>query len=191
MIFDKIIDEKYNAMKTPTLFCLLLFSIYQVSFSQSRSERKALKNELEAKAYEQTKVLLDSGTFFFNAEWMLPRDGTQVVLINNPGFIKFQSPTLIDMYLPYIGIVRIGGGLNQPAAIQHKGEITSFKITHDDTKHVSVISFIATGDTEQYDITIKVYPNAGASMFVNSTKRDGIRYRGEIITLEKAIPIEK
>lgn len=117
---------------------------------------------------------------------MLPRDGSQIVLINNPNFIKFQSPTLIDRYLPYAGIVRIGGGLNQLAAIQHKGEITSFKITHDDTKRISFISFIANGKNEQYDITLKVYPNAGASMFVNSTKSDGIRYKGEISILEEA-----
>ncbi|MFC4636109.1 DUF4251 domain-containing protein [Dokdonia ponticola] len=178
-------------MKTRILICLLLFSFSQISFSQSRSERKALKKEMDTKAYEQTKALLDNGTFFFNAEWMLPRDGTQVLLINNPGFIKFYDAAKIDMYLPYFGIIRIGGGLNQPAAIQHKGEISSFKITHNDTKRVSIISFTASGTIEQYDVTIKVYSNNTATMFVNSTKRDGIRYRGVVTTLEEALSTEK
>lgn len=190
MIFVQFFD-KFNAMKTPLLICLLLFSFSQVSFSQSRSERKALKNEIETKAYEQTKSLLDNGTFFFNAEWMLPRDGTQVNLITNPGFIKFYNTTKIDMYLPYFGVIRIGGGLNQPAAIQHKGEIRSYKITHDDTKRVSIISFTATGSLEQYDITIKIYNNSTGTMFVNSTKRDGIRYRGAVTSLKEELSTEK
>ncbi len=178
-------------MKTRILICLLIFSFSQVSFSQSRSERKALKKEMDANAYEQTKALLDNGTFFFNAEWMLPRDGTQVNLITNPGFIKFYDAAKIDMYLPYFGIIRIGGGLNQPPGIQHKGEIKSLKVAHNDTKQVSIISFVATGSMEQYDVTIKVYSNSTATMFVNSTKRDGIRYRGEITSLEEALSTEK
>ena len=171
-------------MKTRILLCFLLFSFLQVSFSQSRSERKAIKKEIEIKAYEQTKLLLDSGTFFFNATWMYPRLSSQINLINNPGFIKFKSNEAIDMYLPYFGIIRIGGGLNQPVAIQHKGKISSYKIDHNDTKLSSTISFIANGSLERYDVTMTVFGNGNASIYINSTKRDGIRYRGEITVLE-------
>ncbi|WP_299211253.1 DUF4251 domain-containing protein [uncultured Dokdonia sp.] len=174
-------------MKTRILICFLLFSFSQIAFSQSRSERKTLKKEKEAKAYQQTKTLLDNGSFFFNAVWMYPRSGTQINLINNPGFIKFISNEDIDMYLPYVGIVRIGGGLNQPAAIQHKGNTVSYKIDHDDAKGVSTISFTADGSLERYDITMTVSSSGHASIFINSTKRDGIRYSGEITALEDQV----
>ena len=171
-------------MKTRMLLCFFLFTFSQVSFSQSRSERKALKKEIEEKAYEQIKQLLDSGAFFFNATWMNPRNSNQVNLINNPGFIKFKSNEEIDMYLPYFGIVRIGGGLNQPVAIQYKGKTSSYKVTHNDAKRLSIISFTTNGPLERYDITMNISNTGYASIYINSTKRDGIRYRGEIIVLE-------
>lgn len=171
-------------MKTRILICILLFSISHTAFSQSRSERKALKKEIEAKAYQQTKIVLDNGSFFFNAEWIYPRNSNQINLINNPGFIKFLSPKEIEMYLPYFGIVRIGGGLHQPVAIQHKGEISSFEMTHNDSKRISTISFTANGSVERYDVSMTVSSTVHTSIFIHSTKRDGIRYSGIITSLE-------
>lgn len=173
------------AMKTGILTLLLLFSVSQISWSQSRSERKALKLEKAQKAYEQTKSVIDNITYVFDAEWMYPRNSSQVNLINNPGFIKFKSDNQLDMYLPYFGVIRIGGGLTQPAGIQHKGEITSYKVVHNDDKQSSIITFQAKTSTELYDISMTVYSSGTTSIFVSSSKRDGIRYRGQISALEE------
>lgn len=171
-------------MRTSILAFLLLFSFSQVSWSQTRSERKALKLEKAIQAYEETKLLLDSGVYFFDAVWMYPRSGTQVNLVNNPGYITFKTTDEIDMHLPYFGVVRISGGFNQPAGIKHKGKISSYKIVHNDDKRSSVITFKADSSSEQYDISLTVYSSGSASIFVNSTKRDAIRYRGQISVIE-------
>ncbi|MEP0263499.1 DUF4251 domain-containing protein [Dokdonia sp.] len=171
-------------MRTGILVFLFLFSFTQVSWSQTRSERKALKLEKAIKAYEETKLLLDGGAYFFDAVWMYPRSGTQVNLVNNPGYITFKTTNEIDMHLPYFGVVRISGGFNQPAGIKHKGKISSYKIVHNDDKRSSVITFKANSSSEQYDISLTVYSSGSASIFVSSTKRDAIRYRGQISVID-------
>ena len=171
-------------MKTYLLALSLLVSVSQV-WSQSRAERKALKKEKELEAYQEIKSLLDEGAFFFNADWVYPRVTSQVNLINNPGIIRFTSVDSVRIHLPYFGVVRIGGGFNQSPAIQHRGEISNYKIVHNDKKMSSIVSFTAESPTEVYDVSMTVFSNGGASIFVNSTKRDGIRYRGTVSTIDE------
>lgn len=174
-------------MKTYLLAISFLLTISQVGWSQSRSEKKALKIEVETKAYEKVKSLLDDGAFFFNADWVYPRSMNQINLINNPGIIRFTSTDSVKIHLPYFGVVRIGGGFNQSTAIQHQGAVSDFKVVHNDKKRSSVITFIAKSPSETYDISMTVFSNGNASIFVNSTKRDGIRYRGTMTYIDETL----
>ena len=175
-------------MKTYLLAFSLFLSVAPI-WSQSRAERKALKKEKETAAYQDIKSLLDEGAFFFNADWVYPRAASQINLIDNPGIIRFKSADSVRIHLPYFGIVRIGGGFNQTPAIQYTGSISEYKVVHNDDKLSSIVSFIAESPTEVYDVSMTVFSNGGASIFVNSTKRDGIRYRGTVATIdEKTLP---
>ncbi|WP_299681575.1 DUF4251 domain-containing protein [uncultured Dokdonia sp.] len=172
-------------MKIYLLVISFVFTISQVTWSQSRSERKALKIEAETKAYQDVKSLLDSGAFFFNADWVYPRISSQINLVDNPGIIRFKSTDSVKVHLPYFGVIRIGGGFDQSTAIQHNGAIADYKIEHNDKKRSSMVTFTAKSPSETYDISMTVFSNGSTSIFVNSTKRDGIRYRGVITLLEE------
>ncbi len=172
-------------MKISILTLLLLFSTSQVSWSQSRSERKTLMLEKKRKAYEEIKTILDNGAYVFDAEWMHPRNSTQVNLINNPGRIRFLSVDQLDMHLPYFGVFRIGGGYNQNIGVEYQGKVSLYKIAHNDDKQTSIITFETKTSSELYNIRMTIHSSGSTSVFVNSSKRDGIRYRGQISTLEE------
>ncbi len=169
------------------LIVIIFLSVFiaHSSFSQTRAERKQLKLEKAIKAYAHTKSLLDSGVYTFDAEWMYPRNSVQLNLVGNPGYIRIDGNT-IDMYLPYRGIVRIGGGLNQRAGIYHDGELAAYTITHNDDKQTSEINLQVKTTVELFDINIKVQSKANTTVFISSSKRDAIRYQGIIIPQEKS-----
>lgn len=172
-------------MKKSIVILLLFAFTVHTSFSQSRAEKKQLKREKVIKAYTQTKSLLDTGVYTFDAEWMYPRNSVQLNLVGNPGYIRING-NAIDMYLPYRGVVRIGGGLNQRAGIYHDGELTSYTITHNDDKQASEINLQVRTTVELFDINIRVQSKANTTVFISSSKRDGIRYQGIIIPQEKS-----
>ncbi|WP_299767138.1 DUF4251 domain-containing protein [uncultured Dokdonia sp.] len=174
-------------MKTYLLAFTFLLTISQVTWSQSRSEKKTLKIETETKDYQKVKSLVDSGAFFFNADWVYPRSMNQINLINNPGIIRFTSTDSVKIHLPYFGVVRIGGGFNQSGGIQHNGAVSDYKVVHNDEKRSSVITFIAKSPSESYDISMTVFSSGSTSIFVNSTKRDGIRYRGTLAYIDETL----
>ncbi|MDO3695705.1 DUF4251 domain-containing protein [Wenyingzhuangia sp. chi5] len=104
-----------------------------------------------------------------------------VSLIGNSNFLTIAGDS-ISSHLPYYGErqmnVNYGGG---DSAIKLKGLMKDYKVTK--TKdHSYRIDFTAKNESnlEVFTVSIKLYSNLQSDIFINSTSRFPISYRGEI-----------
>lgn len=170
-------------MKNLLLF-LLLFSItIGPTFSQSKSEKKKLKEEKAAQEFEDTKTWIDSQTYSFVATWANTQKGRRVNLTTNPNYLKIDQQK-VDIYLPYYGEVHMASiGLNEEGGIIFKGEIENYKVEYNEKKLKAVISFSTSGKNDNFDFTLTVFKNGGSNLVVYSNIRSSINYDGELRNL--------
>jgi hypothetical protein len=109
----------------------------------------------------------------------------RINLMGSSSYIRTRGDSLL-VYLPYYGTQQISlppGNTN--GAIQFEGVPLRYETRYNDKKDLSDISFRMKDDTEQYDVFIKVYGNKKASVYINSTHRNSIRYTGELNALKE------
>jgi len=171
-----------------TLLLILLFSIsVGPTFSQSKSEKKKLKQEKAAQEFEETKTRIDSQTYSFVATWANTQKGRRINLTTNPNYLKIDQQKA-DIYLPYYGEVHMASsGLNDEGGIVFKGEIENYKVKYNDKKRTTVISFSAAGKSDKFDFTLTVFKSGGSNLVVYSNIRSSINYDGELrnLTIDK------
>jgi len=169
-------------MKNLLLF-LLVFSITLTAFSQSKSEKKKLKQEKAAKEFEGTKSWIDSRIYSFVATWATTQKGRRIDLTTNPNYLKIDHQKA-DIYLPYFGEVHMAGiGLNEEGGIIFKGTIENYKVAYNDKKLKVIISFSASAKSDKFDFILTVFKNGGSNLVVSSNIRSSINYDGELRNL--------
>ncbi|PCJ94824.1 MAG: hypothetical protein COA50_10570 [Flavobacteriaceae bacterium] len=160
-------------MKKGILFTLLCIVTLGLS-AQTKSE----------KAYEQTKELIVSGNYFFEANKALPTTGSSVSLVTNRGYLKLKDEQL-TIYLPYFGEMYLGGGYNGggPIAVT-KGKVHDYNIKFNDKKHRLIITFKVKNSSERFDVTMNVDRLGWTSIIVKSMDRSTISYYGKTRVLK-------
>lgn len=167
------------------LITVLLFSLVtNLAVSQTKEEKKELKEAKAKKEYEEISALVNSGKFAYRADWAFPLGGGRINLQLNPNVFK-MSDGIADVFFPYFGVVHRGGGYNGNVGIEFDGPVEKYKISFDDKKRRITIKFNARRDTESFDITMKISRSGNTSIIVNSSNRETIKYDGELIALEK------
>lgn len=96
----------------------------------------------------------------------------------------------ISGYLPYFGEQTFGGGYGgNHTGIEFKDLPKDYQVIHNDKKHFVTISFNITDQyrkSDNYAITITLYPSYRSHIRVQSTSRTSIEYSGRVSTLEDA-----
>ncbi|GHA30864.1 hypothetical protein GCM10007103_10500 [Salinimicrobium marinum] len=131
--------------------------------------------------YEEIRELVESREFQVEHEWALPLGGGNINLIGNPNSIRFQKDS-IDLFLPYFGVRHMGGGYNTEGGLKYIGPVKNLEIVENENRNIE-ISFETTQDNENLDFRIMVYSNGNAHTTVNSSQRNSISYRGDIVDL--------
>lgn len=89
-----------------------------------------------------------------------------------------MDSTQVDLFLPYYGERRMGGGYNTDAGIKYKGPVKDLVVEHNKDQGFYIIEFGVRDKTESLDIKIRLYQNLKTHIYINSTQRTSINYDG-------------
>lgn len=164
-------------------YVLSIFLICTVAsgFGQTKEEKKEERQEIANAAYTNTKNLIDSGNFVFRADRAFPAGSGSISMVNNPHQVLFKGNN-VEVYLPYFGVVRAGGGYNAESVINYDGAMDQFSVSHNDKKRRSTIKFKVRSGTERHEFTININKSRYTQMIVTSSARNSISYHGYIYT---------
>ncbi len=129
----------------------------------------------QEKTAAEVNKMLESQTYIFNAEQMLPQTGSSRTL--TPGYDLSITSNKIISYLPYIGrshapVISGDGG------IKFTSTDFEYKKGRDKDQWEITITPNDANDVRQMDLS--VFDNGRATLNVTSTKRQGISYHGHI-----------
>ena len=131
--------------------------------------------------FNEIKELVESREFQVEHEWAMPLGSGNINLIGNPNSIRFQKDS-IDLFLPYFGVRHMGGGYNTEGGLKYQGPVRNLEIVENHSRNLE-ISFETIQDNENLDFSITIYPNGNVYTTVNSSQRNSISYRGDIMDL--------
>ena len=135
------------------------------------------KKEKRDEIAQQAREIIDSNHYKIDVDRMLPMNGNSRTLTSSYS-LEIRNDSVIS-YLPYFGqaySIPYGGGkglifdeaLSEYTAKYHK-------------KGKVEIKFTVRTDEDRYTYRITIFPNASASISVNSNNRQPISYQGEMI----------
>lgn len=161
-------------------FIAIIFLIAQPLSAQSKKE---LKKEQELIEYTETKTLIESGEFMFEARSCNTQKGRRIDLTTNSGYLEINGST-VTSDMPYFGFSQLSS-YESSGGFNFVNEDVDFKIDFNDKKRKITIKFKAKGEAEIIDIFLLIYGSGTTSMNATSSHRDFITYRGEIKPLKK------
>lgn len=131
-------------------------------------------------------LVTNSLTQIANTTLFQPGDtASQINIQGNSNFLRFEKDS-VYADLPYFGERQMGGGYNRNTGIQFKGVPKDLEITKEQEKNYYAIRFNISEDTENFQISLRLYPNSNALIQVNSSHRNTISYRGKLKELDKS-----
>ena len=155
------------------LICLGLFILCgQTMDAQTKMERKS-------EEYRETRELIDSGNFTFEARTLRSSAGTGVSLATNDGHIRFGTDG-VDIHLPYFGEGRLSTGYPGGGPIRFVGSPERYKVQYNDTKRRIRVKFSVPGKFERHYFTLRVNRSGFADVVVRSMSRTSISFYGKI-----------
>ena len=164
-----------------TLIITLLFSFSMlIGFGQEKT-KKQIKEEQKLAQQKKVEALIDSKEFEFEGDMAYSQGGRSISLTTNPNYLRFKNDS-IDSQMPYFGrayAVPYGGG----GGLDFKGPVEKYSITKN--KKNFTIKAEVKDNSDYYSVTLTVFFDGGASLFISSNNRDSINYRGDIEALKK------
>lgn len=173
---------------------VFLVSMIFVLFSCASS-----KNTTQAEI-DNLNALIESKTFEIEAEWAEPMvtntmaqianagllpigsNAGNINLTGNSNFFRMKGDT-VAAYLPYFGERQAGGAYGgRDIGIEFEG-VPEDLVISEDKENSHKISFKIKDKnttTENYNVIVRVYPSLSSTIYVNSTQKNSIRYRGKV-----------
>lgn len=152
-------------------------------FSQEKT-KKQLKEEQKIEKQKQIEALVYSKQFVFTARNASPQGYKIIDLTTNPNYVEFQ-PDFIKSEMPFFGRAFSGVGYGNDAGLNFEGKPEAFSIEKD--KKSYQIKVILKGNRDNYRLSLSVYFNGSATLYINSNNRNPISYSGVISAMKKAI----
>jgi hypothetical protein len=166
---------KKDIMKIGTVLLLLVLAPSMI-LAQGKKERDRL-------AYQQTKKLVESQNFIFEANRALPISGSSVSLITNDNFLLFKQGE-VHAYLPYFGEGRVSAAYGGEGAIAFKGAPMDYQVRYNDNKNKITIRFDAMGKSEKHGVILDINAHGFTDLIIKSMNRTTISYYGKIKAYE-------
>ncbi len=141
------------------------------------------KKEKDQIAYEQTKKLIESNNFIFEANRALPISGSSVSLITNDNFLLIKGDE-VYAYLPYFGEGRVSAAYGGEGAIAIKDAPVDYKVRYNDKKNKITIQFDAMGKSEKHSVILDINAYGFTDLIVKSMNRTTISYYGKMKAYE-------
>lgn len=166
-------------VKTSLIIFTLLLSISM--FSQTKEEKKAIKEEKAQNEYVAIKKLMESENYIFEGQWANTQRGKRIDISSNANMLKMEAKSA-DAYLSFFGVSQ-SAGYGSGGAIEFKGSVYDYTLEFDDKKRKVIVKFKAKNNSENYDVMLEVFGNGNSSLNINSNKRNSMRYSGKTSAL--------
>jgi hypothetical protein len=150
-------------------------------FSQEKT-KKQLKEAQKIEKQKQIEALMSSKQFVFTARNASPQGYKMIDLTTNPNYLEFQ-PEFIKSEMPFFGRAFSGIGYSSDAGLNFEGKPEEFSI--EKGKKYYQIRVVVKGNNDTYRLTLSVYFEGGATLYINSTNRSSISYSGTITPIKK------
>lgn len=172
-------------MKTNIVF--LFICILSVSCASKVAITPAEKDTLE--------TAVSTPKFTIDLEWAysLNADAGQLLNSLNPagtvangnrfyiqdGAYSFTvAQDSVSVNLPYYGTRQISGGFSGNTGITIEDSYKKWKLKEVKNDRERTIYLVAMEDSERYDVTLTLYAKGNATVIINSSQRESIRYTG-------------
>jgi hypothetical protein len=159
----------------------LLLVIINPANSQQKSKQQ-LREEESLRKQTAVENLINDKNFVFVARWAYPLGGSQIDLISNPNYIKF-NPDLFDGFMPFFGEGYAGIGYGGEGGIKFKDKPVNYEIVKN--KKDYLVKASVQGENDIYKLTLTVTFEGRADLSIFSNNRSSIRYSGDIISPEE------
>lgn len=169
--------------ETLIVFTFFIFSI-NLSFAQTKEEKKKDKEETAKKEYEAIKSLIEAGEYQFVATWASTQKGRRINLTTNYGDLKINKDKA-EADLPYFGVVQTASYTGD-GGIKFKNEGIAYQIETNEKKQMITITFKANQKTEALSLILSVFKSGNASLKISSSHRNSISYDGKVSELVKS-----
>ena len=177
---------------------LLIFSFVTLFLLTSCASKKSIPTEEERKALE---LIVSNKTFEIESDFAYPQvtNAVQQVLnsgllqpgstpgginlIGNPNYLRVRNDSVIS-YLPYFGERQMRAGYGSgDGAIQLKSIMKDYSAQLNKDGSYS-IDFNAEGQSENFQVYLRLFPNLKSTMVLNGIFRLPIQYSGSIKPME-------
>ncbi len=166
------------------LLVLVFFNLLTLPLlAQTKTERKEQKEEQRQAYFEQSRNLIESGSFSFVAEWIIPQNLVRRRVLNRLAYLRVSDGNA-EAYFPYFGIVRAGGA-HDGGGIEFNNEIRNYRESYDEDEKNINIGFTVSSKTETYQVELNVIKGSYVKVFVHSNKRDSMEYDGALYEFEE------
>ncbi|WP_170245940.1 DUF4251 domain-containing protein [Tenacibaculum adriaticum] len=158
----------------------------------------ATKKKFTPQELQNFENLVNSKSFKIESNWAQPRATGALMRLQNTGlFPPGSNASMVDIsgnanyftikndtvsgYLPYFGERQMGGYPNSSKiGIEFKGVPKEYKVEKTDKGNFTINFSIndSNSRSENYRVTIRLFPNLTSSIYVISSHRTSIEYRG-------------
>ena len=183
-------------MKHNRIIILIVVALSLIwSCGSSKNEETMVKKERQL---NDLKELVNTKSFIFNAETANPMQtyavmqvtnallrntgntAGRIYLAGNGDYVKIMGDT-VKAELSYFGESRVVTSVDpRDSGINFEGQPTNYKVSENEKKKTLTLEFDIKSKTDQYNVTMQLYPSQHAKIFVNSANRNSIRYDGKI-----------
>lgn len=165
------------------LSAALLILIISTCISFAQTSNKEAKERKKQEQYEQITRLVDAQKFGFVGRKANPQKGRQVDLTTRGNSVVIDGEHAVGD-LPYFGRSYSGGYSTSDTGVKFDGQMEGLDIQKNDKKRRITIKFKVRSSDDTYNCTFTISSMETVSLYVNSNKKQGITYTGEIKPLD-------
>ncbi len=165
-------------MKNIIVLLMLSCFVSPLAQGQTKREKKAQKEKINAENYEKMKSLIGEKTFEFRGDWANTISGQRINIMNSANLLQINKDSA-NIYLAYFGTLQPGSAaMNRSGTISFKGLVKNYKTSLNKKKQSIRVTFDTTGKKDPFQFSMTIFGNGNTIVNVNSIVRTAIKYQG-------------
>ncbi|MGD9558085.1 MAG: DUF4251 domain-containing protein [Mangrovibacterium sp.] len=170
------------------VFTMVMFSVF--AFAEGQGDKSGLSKKERrkaeaAKAYEQTKSMLQNKDFVLESDFLQDKYGNRVVVSPMINFVAVDSS---------VAVIQIGSnrglGYNGVGGVTAKGTITEWKLK-EDVKHNSfTLSMNVMTSIGMYDLHFIIGSSGNATARLTGLRPGQLTFAGDLVPIGESIVYE-
>lgn len=165
-------------MKKLILFTIILLVASTIFAQEKEMTRKERKEAEKAEKIEKTKKLMESSSWQFDANRMVPMQGQSRTLTTSYRVILQNNQ--VDSHLPYVGRAYRADYGSTESPMTFRSEVEELKI-EDGKKGGWILKFKAKNKNDTMNFTFTVSETGSTNLSIISTNRQSITYYGDLV----------